>query len=74
MPQDLKNEVSQRQRADGGAAGPAGSVLLRPMTPLGISATAIRDTLGRHGSARYLLPDAVLGYIHEHQLYAHHEH
>jgi nicotinate-nucleotide adenylyltransferase len=71
MPQELKNEVSQRQLADGAAAGPAGSVLLRQMTPLDISATAIRDTLGRHGSARYLLPDAVLGYIHEHQLYAH---
>jgi nicotinate-nucleotide adenylyltransferase len=74
MPQELKNEVSRRQLADGAAAGSAGSVLLRPMTPLDISATAIRDTLGRHGSARYLLPDAVLGYIHEHQLYAHHEH
>jgi nicotinate-nucleotide adenylyltransferase len=71
MPQELKNEVSQRQLADGAAAGPAGSVLLRQMTPLDISATAIRDTLGRNGSARYLLPDAVLGYIHEHQLYAH---
>jgi nicotinate-nucleotide adenylyltransferase len=74
MPQELKDEVLQRQLADGAAAGPAGSVLLRPMTPLDISATAIRDTLGRHGSARYLLPEAVLGYIHEHQLYAHHEH
>jgi nicotinate-nucleotide adenylyltransferase len=41
------------------------------MTPLDISATAIRDTLARRGSARYLLPDAVLDYIHEHQLYTH---
>ncbi len=48
---------------------PAGSVLLRQMTPLDISATAIRDALARRGSARYLLPDAVLDYIHEHQLY-----
>jgi nicotinate-nucleotide adenylyltransferase len=71
MPELLRNEVSQRQVADGPAAGPAGSVLLRQMTPLGISATAIRDTLARHGSARYLLPDAVLDYIHEHQLYPH---
>lgn len=65
MPEVLKNEVSQRQVA----AGSAGSVLLRQMTPLDISATAIRDTLARRGSARYLLPDAVLDYIHEHQLY-----
>jgi nicotinate-nucleotide adenylyltransferase len=71
MPSELKNEVSRRQVADGPAAGPAGSVLLRQMTPLDISATAIRDTLARHCSARYLLPDAVLDYIHEHQLYPH---
>ena len=71
MPESLKQELSQRQVADGSAAGPAGSVLLRQMTPLDISATAIRDTLARHGSARYLLPDAVLDYIHEHQLYIH---
>jgi len=74
LPDELKQEVSQRQQATGAAAGPAGSVLLRQMTPLDISATAIRDTLARQGSARYLLPDAVLDYIHKHQLYAHHEH
>lgn len=70
MPESLKKEVSQRLVADGSAAGAAGSVLLRQMTPLDISATAIRNTLARHGSVRYLLPDAVLDYIHEHQLYA----
>jgi len=71
MPEVLKNEVSQRQVAAGSGTGGAGSVLLRQMTPLDISATAIRDTLARHGSARYLLPDAVLDYIHEHHLYLH---
>ncbi|MHB1188055.1 nicotinate-nucleotide adenylyltransferase [Thiobacillus sp.] len=65
----LKSEVLQRQPADGPATGPAGSVLLRAMPPLDISATAIRNILARHGSARYLLPDAVLDYIHTHQLY-----
>jgi nicotinate-nucleotide adenylyltransferase len=74
MPDPLKGEVLKRQVADGSAAGPAGAVLWRQMTPLDISATALRDTLARHGSARYLLPDAVLDYIHEHQLYTHHEH
>jgi nicotinate-nucleotide adenylyltransferase len=74
MPEALNNELSQRAVADTPAAAPAGSVLLRQMTPLDISATAIRDILARHGSARYLLPDAVLDYIHEHQLYTHHEH
>lgn len=68
----LKSEISQRQVSSiGSAGGPAGSVLLRATPPLDISATAIRDILARHESARYLLPDAVLDYIHEHQLYEH---
>jgi len=71
IPGDLKHEVSQRQQTGGAPAGPAGTVRLQQMTPLDISATAIRDTLARRGSARYLLPDAVLDYIHEHQLYTH---
>lgn len=67
----LRSEVSRRLvTGEHSASGPAGSVQLRQMTPLDISATAIRTTLERHGSARYLLPDAVLDYIHEHQLYA----
>jgi nicotinate-nucleotide adenylyltransferase len=70
MPEALRQAVSARQAADGAAAGPAGSVLLRQMTPLDISATALRDTLARNGSVRYLLPDAVLEYINAHRLYA----
>lgn len=62
LPQPLESEVSKRQAA--------GSVLLRATPQLDISATAIRDILARGGSARYLLPDAVLGYIDEHQLYS----
>ena len=66
----LQGEVSHRLVAGNrSAAGRAGSVLLRATPPLDISATTIRDTLARRGSARYLLPDAVLDYIHEHQLY-----
>ena len=71
LTEPLKSEVLKRRVADGSAAGSAGAVLLRKMTPLDISATAIRDTLKRRGSARYLLPDAVLDYIYEHQLYTH---
>jgi len=68
----LKGAASHRWVADKRQAnGPAGSVLLRTALPLDISATAIRGILARHDSARYLLPDAVLDYIHEHQLYAH---
>lgn len=70
MPESLKNEISARQLTEGSASGPAGSVLLRQMTPLAISATTIRGTLARRGSIRYLLPDAVHDYIYEHHLYA----
>jgi len=40
------------------------------MTPLAISATALRATLAHGCSARYLAPDSVLDYIKENQLYA----
>lgn len=69
MPDALRHEVVRREVADGAAAGSAGAILLRRMTPLDISATALRATLVRHGSVRYLLPDAVLDYIHEQKLY-----
>lgn len=67
----LQSEISARQ-AHGKklASGPAGSIVLRETPPLDISATAIRNILARQHSARYLLPDTVLAYIHEHQLYA----
>lgn len=70
-PHALQQEIAHRQGGGAASTAPAGSVQMRPMTPLRISATTIRDTLARHGSARYLLPDAVLDYIHEHQLYTH---
>ena len=69
LSEPLKSEVLKRQLADEAGAGPAGAVWMHRMTPLAISATAIRATLARRGSVRYLVPDAVLDYIHEHQLY-----
>ena len=66
LPEPLKSEVLKRQTAEIVAAG---SVVRRQMTPLDISATAIRATLAQRGSVRYLLPEAVLDYINEHQLY-----
>lgn len=65
---ELQQEIAQRRNHETCGA-PAGSVRMQAMTPLGISATAIRTALARHESARYLLPDAVLDYIHEHRLY-----
>jgi nicotinate-nucleotide adenylyltransferase len=65
----LQQELSHRQVPAGSATGPAGAVVFQNMTALDISATRIRAILARQGSVRYLLPDAVLDYIHQHQLY-----
>lgn len=48
---------------------PAGRVIFHSVTQLEISATAIRDTLQEGRSARYLVPETVLAYIHKHRLY-----
>jgi nicotinate-nucleotide adenylyltransferase len=47
----------------------AGFVTMQAITPLEISSTVIRQTLHDNSSARYLMPDSVLNYIHERQLY-----
>lgn len=51
------------------AAQPAGSILLVPVTPLDISATAIRTLIAAGRSPRYLLPDVVWEHIRAHGLY-----
>lgn len=47
----------------------AGCIATFAMTPLGISATQIRTLLARGRSPRYLLPDEVIAYIRNHNLY-----
>lgn len=47
----------------------AGLVWLQAITPLDISATAIREAIREKRSPRYLLPDSVLDYIHRSSLY-----
>jgi nicotinate-nucleotide adenylyltransferase len=51
------------------AARPAGCLWYQPVTALDISATQIRDLLAGGRDARFLLPEAVRDYIHEHGLY-----
>ncbi|SEQ23129.1 nicotinate-nucleotide adenylyltransferase [Ectothiorhodospira magna] len=48
---------------------PAGRILYMPVTQLDISATAIRGLVAQGHSPRFLLPEPVLAYIQQHQLY-----
>lgn len=67
----LAAEFSQRQTLSAAALAeaPAGCIIPFGITPLDISATAIRAALATGGSARYLLPDGVLDYISRNRLY-----
>lgn len=46
-----------------------GGVLLEELRPLAISSTEIRELLASGRSARYLMPQPVLDYIHDNRLY-----
>ncbi len=48
---------------------PSGRVLVQSLTPLDISATAIRSMIACGESPRYLLPDSVWDYIRQQRLY-----
>lgn len=54
------------------AQAPAGKLCLQQVTQLDISATAIRDIIARKLNPGFLLPDAVIEYIKQHQLYETH--
>ncbi len=61
-PRVIYDTLALRQRL-------AGGILFQPVTQLNISATQIRALLARGQSPRYLLPEAVLAYIHDRALY-----
>ena len=48
---------------------PAGCLFFQAVTLLDISATQIRQIIASGGSPQFLLPDAVLAFIQQHQLY-----
>ena len=48
---------------------PSGRIWVAEVTALEISATRVRNELAAGRSARFLLPDRVLDYIHQHGLY-----
>lgn len=49
---------------------PAGGIIELAIPKLEISATLIRNRVAENRSIRYLLPNAVADYIHQHHLYA----
>lgn len=49
---------------------PAGGIVELAIPKLEISATLIRSRVAENRSIRYLLPNAVVDYIHQHHLYA----
>ena len=67
----LAEEFQQRLHRGASALqeAPAGYIVPFGITPLDISATAIRAALSTGRSPRYLLPEAVVDYIGRHQLY-----
>lgn len=63
----LHNHYSEN--ADDLHSQPCGFVTMRQVTALDISSTAIRHALQHGDSVRYLMPDNVIDYIAQHQLY-----
>jgi nicotinate-nucleotide adenylyltransferase len=68
---DLRVEYQKRHSTNGTLlqASPAGHIFSLAMTPLDISATRLRASLASGRSARYLIPDSVVHYIDQHNLY-----
>ena len=69
-PEMLRDLLAARSVSDPQALkGPAGQIAFVWQMPLAISATQIRERLAGARSVRFLVPDAVLAYIHAHGLY-----
>ena len=71
MPQPLAREYEKRLLHQPFAVhlSPSGGLATQAIAALDISGSMIRDTLARGVSPRYLLPDSVLDYIHNNELY-----
>jgi len=69
-PGDPEGPVAARHHEpEGRARRTGGRIMTFAMTPLAISSTAIRGLVQSGSSIRYLTPDPVVDYIHQHQLY-----
>ena len=69
-PEALRDLLAARSVSDPlSLQGPGGQISFIWQAPLAVSATQIRQLLAQGRSVRFLLPDAVLAYIHAHDLY-----
>lgn len=71
FPQQLKAlwDKSGTDRVEDIQERKSGCLMLQPITALDISATRIREELKQRKNPRYLMPDAVIDYIHAKKLY-----
>lgn len=71
LPKPLREQYLRRYVANPSALNEteAGHVFAHELTALDVSATAVRALIKRQASLRYLVPDAVIAYIEEHNLY-----
>jgi nicotinate-nucleotide adenylyltransferase len=74
MPQPLAAEYDKRlmRQPLGVHTAPAGGIVVVPIAALDISATLIRDAMVAGSNPRYLLPEEIIKYIQEHDLYTGH--
>jgi nicotinate-nucleotide adenylyltransferase len=66
-----KHYQERRCTADALSRRPGGGVVELAIPKLEISATVIRSRVAENRTIRYLLPNPVADYIHQHQLYLH---
>jgi nicotinate-nucleotide adenylyltransferase len=69
-PEALRDLLAARSVTDPHSlSGPGGQISFIWQTSLAVSATLVRQLLAQGRSVRFLVPDAVLAYIHTHDLY-----
>jgi len=71
MPQPLAAEYNKRlmRQPLGIHTAPAGGIVVVPIAALDISATLIRDSMRAGANPRYLLPEQIIKYIQDNDLY-----